>query len=330
MEIHFKNVNQGDSIIITWLECNSRKTGIIDCHLENNNPTLQYVMEFVENEIEFIFISHPHYDHYSGIVELLNYCERKSITINKLGFSFDTAITYIYNQFYSTGKKINLFEFFEFLYTQGKKKNDKRTILTTFQIHSKLPSFNNDEFSISFLRPTETQTSNLARSLGKFSAKKTKKEPDLNIYSTVLELVKNKKSILLTSDAPLKSFKSLERYYKSKSNIFYLVQIPHHGSNNNHWLSFWRNLKRTEKCPAVFSVGELIRDRLPNTNVVEEIDSEKYTIHSTNIVHGIADFLKIKHSKKTPSILGMSSKLKSSRKTNVPSQYHGDQVFNIT
>ena len=81
INVNFKNVGQGDSIIIEWKRDSLSKIGIIDCNLMGNkNPTLEHIISSNYSEIDFIILSHPHYDHFSGLVQILEYCELNKIT----------------------------------------------------------------------------------------------------------------------------------------------------------------------------------------------------------------------------------------------------------
>lgn len=82
MTINFKNVGQGDSIILEWENNGEKKCGIIDCNRYNGgNPVLLHLQKMQIKEIVFIFLSHPHEDHFSGMLELLEYCETQQIQI---------------------------------------------------------------------------------------------------------------------------------------------------------------------------------------------------------------------------------------------------------
>ncbi len=82
IHLTFKNVGQGDSIILEWEANNTRKIGIIDCNLfHNQNPVLEYVIKKKYKTIEFLLLSHPHLDHFSGFLELIKYCKTHSIKI---------------------------------------------------------------------------------------------------------------------------------------------------------------------------------------------------------------------------------------------------------
>lgn len=67
MRITFKDVGQGDSIILEWDKDGKKKIGIIDCNKYfGANPVLSYIKnpENKVEEIEFLILSHPHHDHF--------------------------------------------------------------------------------------------------------------------------------------------------------------------------------------------------------------------------------------------------------------------------
>ena len=82
MTISFKNVGQGDSIVLEWESEGKRKCGIVDCNRYNgHNPVVAHLQKSTIRELSFIFLSHPHEDHFSGLLELFEYCETNDITI---------------------------------------------------------------------------------------------------------------------------------------------------------------------------------------------------------------------------------------------------------
>ena len=87
--VNFKNVGQGDSIIIEWDD----KIGIIDCNIyKDSNPVLEYISQKDIEEIEFIILSHFHFDHFSGFPKLFDYCRDNKI---KIKYFFHTIADYV-------------------------------------------------------------------------------------------------------------------------------------------------------------------------------------------------------------------------------------------
>ncbi len=82
MKISFKNVGQGDSIILESNVSDNPVIGIIDCKkYAGKNPVIEHLKESQPKEILFIVLSHPHQDHFSGLYDLLEYCENRGIKI---------------------------------------------------------------------------------------------------------------------------------------------------------------------------------------------------------------------------------------------------------
>jgi beta-lactamase superfamily II metal-dependent hydrolase len=134
--------------------------------------------------------------------------------------------------------------------------------------------------------------------------------------------------VLLTSDAVKAVFKLLNNKIEQEA---ILVQVPHHGSIANHFPDFWSNLRKTKKCPSVFSIGDEPKDRLPNKDTVAFFDKNNFTVHATNEVYGISEYFKGASSsmqKPNRGIMNTFSKPKGGYKfTGTPSSHNGDQKF---
>jgi len=84
VEVVFRNVGQGDSIILKWVENGNSSYAIIDCNLfKGQNSVLEYVKHENVKEIDFMILSHPHEDHFSGFLQLLSFCNSNSIKIRR-------------------------------------------------------------------------------------------------------------------------------------------------------------------------------------------------------------------------------------------------------
>ena len=83
IEVTFLNVDQGDSIILKWQTNEGSKYGLIDSNLVNNtiNRTQTYLAQEQVKAIEFIILSHPHEDHFSGLEDVLKYCYYNRIQV---------------------------------------------------------------------------------------------------------------------------------------------------------------------------------------------------------------------------------------------------------
>src|SRR5688572_28937831 len=66
LEVHFIDVGQGEAILI---ETTNGDVVLIDGG-ENNGKALAYLQHEHINEIDLIFVTHPHADHSGGLVEI--------------------------------------------------------------------------------------------------------------------------------------------------------------------------------------------------------------------------------------------------------------------
>lgn len=90
IRITFKDVGQGDSIILEWVNNSVEEFGIIDCNKKGKlNPTLDYIRTINPKELQLVVLSHPHRDHYSGFEELLLFCKEKRIKIKRFAHSLN-------------------------------------------------------------------------------------------------------------------------------------------------------------------------------------------------------------------------------------------------
>lgn len=66
INVEFFNVDQGDTIILEWEYDKKKLIGIIDANINkaNNNPLLSFLQQSVYKEIEFIILTHLHFDHF--------------------------------------------------------------------------------------------------------------------------------------------------------------------------------------------------------------------------------------------------------------------------
>lgn len=330
MKLTFKNVGQGDSIIIEWNKGSKRCFGIIDCNIfQGRNPTLDFLIANNVLEIEFIVLSHFHLDHFSGMAEIFQYCIDKKVKVKHFYHSLAPFLVEIFGRIFTSQRiQLAISEFF-------KKYDAFETFLedaVPVSNHLSPVELTNFLF-MSFLAPKGKLYHAMARQLARKVAKITSTAADFNKLSTIIMIEKRdtNECLIITSDAVKKAFKGIK-----VSNTAVLVQAPHHGSWPSIDTRFWTNLKRIPLCPAVFSVGDVPRDRLPNTETVAFFDTQNYDVKATNTVYGIKDYF---FNSSTPSISpsatsrskilnGFSTLRKTSPIVATTNQFNGDQVFN--
>jgi beta-lactamase superfamily II metal-dependent hydrolase len=290
MNITFKNVGQGDSIIIEW-DDEVKKIGIIDCNLVNGkNPVLEYLKIAKYEVIDFLIISHPHDDHYSGFTQLLDYVEATGIAVNWFGHTISQTGK-AYWKYFELGVQATR----DLDYILKKAIQLKKTgLLKKWEIPiEKWRIQLSEEVYLESLSPSHDEIQKFMEIVDL--------DPDLNkkqasgaanLLSTVFKISKGSNNILLTSDAVLETFKRLHDEKVLHGINFKSIQIPHHGSIKNFSEDFWASLTNTDiEKIAVASSGQNLKYKHPHLEVLKKIESYKFKIHCTNIVHGMQEYV---------------------------------------
>lgn len=289
VKITFKDVGQGDSIIIEWdTDKSEHKIGIIDCKKKSStNPILQHIIDNKISEIDFIILSHPHTDHYSGMLELFEYCKINNIIIKQFFHTLrDIDIEYWqYLEPNITNSK-ELFSVFEIV-LNSYNKNLNQIINLDFNYRIDL----NHNMYLKCLSPSHSERVEYLKALKYLPEKnRMKRSKVANLLSTMFKLSINDNYILFTSDSEKITFERLRDYnldiFDNKINV--LSQIPHHGSEVNHEISFWSQLKKDEKSDAIISAGEHKYNH-PNYSVIKDFAKIGYNVNSTNIINGMLE-----------------------------------------
>jgi len=326
LTIHFKDVGQGDSIILEWYRDGVEYLGIVDCHRNSHsNPTLEYLKKKGQCKIEFILLSHLHYDHYSGMAEVLIYCRTNQIKVNYFYHTIGPYFLELYNKIFTSKKIEKTLETFISEYD----KFDRFIVIDQGSVTSRTGKLQlTDSINMSFLAPAgktyEIFTKQLSRKINKIVTTSA----DLNKLATIILLHNESSAALLTSDAAKQSYAKIKEINRELK----LIQVPHHGSWENIRPLFWKSLQKADKCPAVFSVGDEPKDKLPNENTVAYFEQLGYDIFSTNQVYGIAKHFKLPGSyvkSKKGTSLNSFSKLRATMPAKLDPKYSGDQKFTI-
>lgn len=281
MQITFKNVGQGDSIILEWSRNNEPRLGIVDCHIfQNTNPTVRHLQKVGCRKIDFIILSHPHDDHFSGMLELLEFCEKQDIPI--LRFMHSAAIHPQYLNFANINSSDQ--ELLQKIFQKVKALYEKKLIRNAGYISQDtiIPLY--DAFSIKVLSPSSPEVEKFIKTIGHYSDQSYAEcSIAANLLSTVLLISNEKIGCLLTADAEKSTFKRLkDRHSDEFESLLMIGQIPHHGSKSNHYPPFWSNLKRTQNVVAAVSAGVNNKYGHPNSDVVSDFSTWGYETFSTN------------------------------------------------
>ncbi len=326
MKITFKDVGQGDSIILEWEDEGLKKAGIIDCNKKGNkNPVVEHLKMLPVTDLEFIILSHPHSDHFSGMIELLDYLEAKRITVKK----FAHSLFILGKDFYSYLKWVEI---------------DTAALLDLQQLVQKINTLKEsgliktmsnitEDWRYDFggsrylkcLSPSHEEAA-LYMEIVNLEPEKNKKEASsgANYLSTLFCLVLGETYCLLTSDAESSSFKRILRqanHVELSKKSLSLGQLPHHGSSKNYHPLFWKSIAKTEERHVIASAGMNAKYKHPHFPVLKSFFDDGYSIHCTSLYHGSREFIDyIKDLAKTSNKLDTFSTL-------IDSYTAGDKVF---
>ena len=277
----FKNVGQGDSIILKWIKDDSKiGIGIIDCNiLSGTNPILNYVKDNHIEYIDFIVLSHPHDDHFSGFEELFIFCEENEIKIGTFYHTLSQHPAYFQasSSVAATSKLHSLFKKILALFRSGKIN---KQAIDQFSQEIIL----NRNLKMKCLSPSEREKDDFLNTKTYYHNEESSgNHPKTNLLSTIFKVYCEDWYFLLTSDAVKSSFIRLglkhNDEFESKSLV--IGQVSHHGAESNFSGKFWELKARKEHAHAVFSVGTNSYNH-PSRSAIQRLIDEGYAIHYTN------------------------------------------------
>lgn len=310
-------------MILEWHNGDVNKVGIFDCNLKGRqNPVLNYIREKQFTEIEFIVLSHPHKDHYSGLDQLFDYVLDNGIVVKKFAHSLNNIGTEYWTWF-----ELH-FDDLQALSRIIAKANNlyENRQLTDFEYlnHNWQLTFDNS-IVLECLSPSHDEI-HAYQQIVRFDPGKNKRENSraANLLSTVFKLQVGHQNILLTSDAEPMTFERLELKHSHalQGCEFSICQLPHHGSKRNYYPSFWNTLQNNGSIRHVIvSAGQHHHYHHPDFEVLKRFHDDGFLIHSTNIVNGMQEYLHYLTSKSL--ILDTDSDLAEEYLEN------GDRIFEI-
>jgi competence protein ComEC len=363
VRIYFKNVGQGDCVFLEWKNENDEwELGIIDCNKKGTkDDEFEGILKHIEKfkKITFVLLSHPHYDHYSGLQKLLAHCEEKDISI---GYIFDTALCITESLDIMMSEKKRFFESFSqeeteitelknlfdtFKKWEKNKGTHRETLFNPTEIIKEVPG----KLRIGTLSPSTSESNKYIQETFRKTDKNTyeiiNKRGDANVLSTVIYIRSREWQVLLTSDTTLFTFERIKNYplhSVDKSRPLVALQVPHHGSIENHYPNFWEEHLKKDRSHAVISAGKHKSYEHPHKEVVDYFYTKTKSLRSTNNVHGYRDFfsqqgpLKITHA--IDPHLNFDTQQKSNRIIDVidlslnpvlnPTELCGEQIIKIT
>lgn len=274
MKIFFKGGKKGESIFLNFP---SGKWGLIDCYSTSVNDILEYCENLKIKEFDFICITHPHEDHYKGLIELLKKHKVKNIflysvqTHDKLLFYLQKKAKNFNNKQLSKNLKY-LREAHDFI------KDDKN--LNSLFLTSNVEIHKENNIVIKTIAPSgklvEKCNSQILNKFTKIQSKKielllfdNRKDNDLiNSFSGVILLEYKNIKVLFGADALIETFNDFKNNFTSENKIG-IFKVSHHGSMNAMSKELLKNNYFNKK--AKFIIMPFLQCNLPNNDFIELI-----------------------------------------------------------
>lgn len=257
MNVTFKNVGQGDSIILEWESNGIKKIGVVDCNLyQNSNPVLDHIIENRLLKVEFLILSHPHLDHFSGYFELLNYFRENKISVKRFLHTSYMTKEYLRSASRSIVGDTELSKLFGLL-KEMRENHEIEVNIIDANPDLKIPLSEN--FYMEALAPSALESDKYARGVEyPFDEEISSANPNANWLSTVLMIYNSEINVILTSDSEKSILSRIGKKNGGRlgNDKLVLAQVPHHGSKKNLNKTFWQMRKRFTDTPVVISVGD--------------------------------------------------------------------------
>jgi beta-lactamase superfamily II metal-dependent hydrolase len=282
IRLTFKNVGQGDSIILEWVENGQNKICIIDCNRFNDeNPVLDHIIQNEYKVLDYLILSHPHFDHFSGFLQLLEHCKASNIKIQYFLHTCNQVPSYLKAASRSAETERELQRLFFFLFDNHKKMSINVAFIQGGAPNSTI--IYNKQFTLKILSPTLIELNNYVRnSKYPFNEEESTDNPKANLISTIIKIENENYYTLLTSDADKSSLIRIDKNQNQELIKCLLIgQVPHHGAFCNHNNTFWKKRNRFYKTAMVISTGPNSYDH-PSEKVMDFFLDNGFSVYSTS------------------------------------------------
>ncbi len=197
LHLYFLNVGQGDSI---YVRLGNKFDLLVDGGPDNSVLSqLGKAMPFYDREINLIILSHPHADHVTGLIDVLN-----NYKVDEIWLTDATTTTPEYIEFLNIIKEKNI-----------------KTIAVKAGYEKDVIGYNNQNLQIKVLWPQESYIQKTIDNLNNTSIVECVKYGDF--------------SALLTGDVEQETLSLLTTYSLPLTTVF---KVPHHGSSNGAYEPF--------------------------------------------------------------------------------------------
>jgi beta-lactamase superfamily II metal-dependent hydrolase len=313
LTITFKNVAHGDTIILEWLNDEGQnEIGIIDCHLRNgkSNLTVEHIQNQGYKKINFMILTHPHTDHFSGFPSLLEFCKVQGIKIGRFWHTADYHKSLLEELVHNKiiGGKITVDDFLDSFVSRIGDKNTLKKLfkeivaLKGSQTLNEIGIVNdtsrlklNKKLWIEFLSPSYAELKEYYKGIfnldpeEKMKIRRRQNNPKANLLSLFTRIFTPDWSVLLPSDSTKSTIERIAKDCQKRLDTkVAALQIPNHGRLQSHFEPLWENIPGKENVPVFVSVGW--EYGLPAREVIDFFDKNYKEVHATNFVGGFKEY----------------------------------------
>lgn len=266
MGIYFLDVGQGDCIIVKDYKYTFMIDGGGDRFMDDDNNIGQrvvfpFLLDQNIKKIDCIFITHVHYDHIKGVLEVIELIEVDTVVLPSVYEDYFNAI--LFDNKLSNSEAIeNNKDFVNYLFKGGDE---------LFLLEELIKKGNALNIELIFMNEGEVIGGKASMFTCVYPYKGKIYSENENENSLVLKLEMGSVSILLTGDIEEKGEQWIVSHNDTLKNID-ILKVPHHGSNSSSTEEF---LVKINPNIAIVSVGEnlfghpsdIIRMRYKNLNI---------------------------------------------------------------
>lgn len=274
--IHVLNVWHGDSII---LELPDNNWGAVDCFKRGGDkepPALTFLKDKNVKRLKFICLTHPHEDHFHGMLDILNYFSSDNRSIEAFwDFGIDAdKLRHFKNRTGNEQTFKELLRLYDFILQKVTKDRKMQYRI----LGEKTDCLSLGQLKIRSYAPIAHEVLDYFEKWGR------DKRIDENILSVVLAITWGDTNIVLGADT--KSWEKILLAWSEDCNAaqrnsrFHLVKVSHHGSKYSNHEGLWKSFTKRGKSVAVISTG--CKNGSPHKETITSIISSKVKLYSTN------------------------------------------------
>jgi hypothetical protein len=296
LSIHVINAGVGESIIVGLP---NDKWGVIDCYASNladpsSNQTLRFLRKQNVSSLEFLCLTHPHYDHFRGLKQLLERFNVRYFWRFGAFSSIDLKRTFLrYIQISARGSgEVDLIEdadelewsLAEPIRRLKASKIEKIIFLADVKHLYPFPPGSEPDIEIKSIAPSSNSIVRYQDELYKcFDDQKmlVNRLPFQrhNDVSAAISIRYRKARVILCGDVEVKSWKDIEDDLDPNELAAVGVKVSHHGSTTGYTPNSWAQFSASQKPYAI--VTPFRRFGLPKKEALEHIRANTTVLMTT-------------------------------------------------